>query len=236
MRARRAIKVGNQHFGDIEGEVQPDQIGLLHRPKHRRARAETFLDHGVDGLGIADAGGDQRDRLALHGMLQAIADEARNVAAHVDRDFSGTAQQVHRRAHHGVAGLFVLDDFDQRHQMRRIPEMRADDALAVFEIAADVGRGNGRAVAGEDRLRRDRAFKIGENLLLQRQLFRRRFEHERRALNRRRKLHRSVSIRCSNAESSPKSATMACRRFGKELRISAIGSNRPTGCPAAANR
>ena len=92
MRARRAIEVGNKHFRDIEGEVQPDQIGLLHRSKHRRARAETFLDHGVDGLGIADAGGDQRDRLALHGVLQAIADEARNVAAHVDRDFSGVAQ------------------------------------------------------------------------------------------------------------------------------------------------
>ena len=139
MRARCAIEVGNQHFGDIKGEVQPDQIGLLHRPKHRGARAKAFLDHGVDGLGIADAGGDQRDRLALHGVLQAIADKARNVAAHVDRDFSGIAQQVHGRAHHGVAGLFVLDDLDQRHQMRRIPEMRADDALAVFEIAADVG-------------------------------------------------------------------------------------------------
>ena len=72
--------------------------------------------------------------------------------------------------------------------MRRIPEMRADDALAMFEIASDVGRGNGRAVAGENRLRRDRAFQLGENLLLQRQFFRRRFEHESRALHRRRKL------------------------------------------------
>ena len=66
--------------------------------------------------------------------------------------------------------------------------MRADDALAMFEIAADLGRPNSRAVAGENRLRRDRAFQIGENLLLQRQFFRRRFEHERRTLHRRRKL------------------------------------------------
>jgi len=86
------IEVVNQHFRDIEGEVQPDQIGLLHRPKHRRSRAKAFLDDGVDGLGIADAGGNQRDRLALHGVLQAVADEARNIAAHVDRDFPGMAQ------------------------------------------------------------------------------------------------------------------------------------------------
>ncbi len=66
--------------------------------------------------------------------------------------------------------------------------MRADDTLAMFEIASDLGRGNGRAVAGENRLRRDRFFQLGENLLLQWQFFRRRFEHESRTVHRRCKL------------------------------------------------
>ena len=56
-------------------------------------------------------------------------------------------------AHGLVAGLFVLRDLDQRHEMRRIPEMRADHALAMLELLADPRRGNGRAVAGEDRRR-----------------------------------------------------------------------------------
>ena len=74
--------------------------------------------------------------------------------------------------------------------MRRIPEMRADHALAVLELVADLGRGNGRAVAGEDGVRRGQAFELGENLLLERQLLRRRLEHEGRVRHRRR--HRVV--------------------------------------------
>jgi hypothetical protein len=38
--------------------------------------------------------------------------------------------------------------------MRRIPEMRADDALAMLEMPADLGRGNRRTVAGKNRVRR----------------------------------------------------------------------------------
>jgi hypothetical protein len=76
------------------------------------------------------------------------------------------------------AGLFILDHFDQRDEMRRIPKMRADDAVAMFEMAPDVGRGNGRTVAGENRLRRNSSFEIGKNALLKRKLFRHRLEHK----------------------------------------------------------
>ena len=88
---------------------------------------------------------------------------------------------------HGLgAGLFILDDFDQGNEMRWIPEMRAEDAAAMLEIAADVGRGDRRTVAGEDCLRRDRVFKLGKNTLLERKPFRRRFEHKGGAVNGRR--------------------------------------------------
>ena len=92
MRTRRAIEIGVEHLGDVEGEVRADEVGLLHRAEHGGARAEALAYHDVDGVGVADAGGDQRDRLALHRVLQTVADEARHVAAHMDRRLSGVAQ------------------------------------------------------------------------------------------------------------------------------------------------
>ncbi len=82
------------------------------------------------------------------------------------------------------AGLFVLDHLDQRHQMRRIPEMRADDAFTMRQMTADLGRRDRRTVAGKDRIRRDELLQFGEDLLLERQFLRRRFEDEGRALHR----------------------------------------------------
>src|SRR5581483_3873759 len=173
-----------QHLGDIEREVEPDEDRLLHRAEHGGARAKSFLNDGIDGCGIAYASRDQREGFALHRVLQPLADEARNVAAHMHRRFAGVAQQVHRGAHDSVAGFLVLDDFDQRYQVRRIPEMRADDAIVVFEIAPDLRRRYGRAVARQDRSGGDRALEVGENLLLERQLFRCRLEHEAYVLHR----------------------------------------------------
>ena len=72
---------------------------------------------------------------------------------HMHRLSAGVAQELDGLSHGLVAGHFVLDHLDQRHEMRRIPEMRADHALAMLELCADLGRGDCRAVAGEDRCR-----------------------------------------------------------------------------------
>ena len=74
----------HQHVVDRLSEVEADEVGLLERPEHRQAGAEAVLDDVVDRLRVADAGRDERDRLALHRVLQAVADEARDVA--VDED------------------------------------------------------------------------------------------------------------------------------------------------------
>jgi hypothetical protein len=58
----------------------------------------------------------------------------------------------------------------------------------VLELLADPRRGNGRAVAREDRVRCRQRFQLGEKLLLERQLFRRRLEHEGNVPHRRRHL------------------------------------------------
>src|SRR5262249_1172350 len=94
MRARTPIQVGDEHVADVEGEIEPDEIGLFHRAKPRHASAEAALHHRVDRLGVADAGGNERDRLTLQGVLQAVADEARNVAAHMDRLAAGSGKEI----------------------------------------------------------------------------------------------------------------------------------------------
>ena len=66
--------------------------------------------------------------------------------------------------------------------------MRADHPVAMLELLADPGRRDGRAVAGQNRVRRGQAFELGEKLLLERQLLRRGLEHEGDVLHRRRHL------------------------------------------------
>src|SRR5438477_11182825 len=85
-------------------------------------------------------------------MLQPIADKSGNVAPDMDRHLAGLAQQSHGSLYDLGAGFFVLNDLDQRHQVRRIPEMRADHPFAVGQMAADLGRRNRRAAAGKNRV------------------------------------------------------------------------------------
>src|SRR3954465_4841006 len=101
-------------------------------------------------------------------MLQPVADKTRDILLYVHRIAPGIAQQFHGLLHGLVACLFVLRHLDERTEMRRIPEMRADPALAMLELLADPGRRNSRAVAGEDRVRRGQGFELGEQLLLER--------------------------------------------------------------------
>ena len=66
--------------------------------------------------------------------------------------------------------------------------MRSDYALAMLQVAANVGAGDGRTVAGQNRIGRHEAFQLCEYFLLQRQFFRRSFKHNFRSFDRRRHL------------------------------------------------
>src|SRR6266568_5012371 len=54
VRASAAVKIGDQHVADVEREIEPDEIRLLHRAEHRHAGAEAALHHGINGFGVAD--------------------------------------------------------------------------------------------------------------------------------------------------------------------------------------
>ncbi len=64
--------------------------------------------------------------------------------------------------------------------------MGAEDPFAMRQVTADLGRRDCRAVAGQDRIRCGELLEFGEDVLLERQLLRRRLKHEGRAFDSRR--------------------------------------------------
>ncbi len=182
MRAGAAVEVGDQHVADVEREVEPDEIGLLQRAEHRHAGAEAALHHGVDGLGIADT---RRQASAIASrfkrVLQPVADEARNVAAHVDGLAAG-----------GCAGVRWCGGRRRPRSIRSgSPRPAARDAAgsrsACRPRARDAsGCGRSRSTGSpsccwrgwsSDAVER---LELGEDALLELELLRRRLEHERR--------------------------------------------------------
>src|SRR5215470_7147224 len=56
-----ALDIGKHRLMDRQRQIGADEIGVLQRTQHRQPPAEACLDHGVHGLGVADATLDQRD-------------------------------------------------------------------------------------------------------------------------------------------------------------------------------
>ena len=87
---------GIDHLVDLEGEGQAAEVGLLERADGAQPRAEPLLDDGVEGLSVAHAAGDERDGLALERVLEAVADEAGDVGAHMHGRQAAPGQQRDR--------------------------------------------------------------------------------------------------------------------------------------------
>src|SRR5688572_30742282 len=94
-RARPMLDVWQHSLVDGQRQVGTDEVGILQRTKHREPPAERGLDHGVDGLGVADAALDQRHRLTPERVLQPVADEAGHILLHMRGFFAGIGVQLH---------------------------------------------------------------------------------------------------------------------------------------------
>src|SRR3974390_1148004 len=99
-------------------------------------------------------------------MLQAVTDEAGPSLLHMRGRLANIGVQLHREGDRVGAGPWRLDHFHQRYEERRIPPVRPERALAMFETAHDVGDRDDRRVAGEDRVGTDKLLDFGEDLLL----------------------------------------------------------------------
>src|ERR1700722_1014516 len=108
-------------------------------------------------------------------MLQPVADEARNVAMHEYRVAAGAPQRTRELIGCRTVCRPHQHDLDQRHEMRRIPEMRTEHAMLGFEILRNERDRQCRRVTGEDRVCWRGPFEFCEDRPLERQLFERSF-------------------------------------------------------------
>ncbi len=136
----------------------PTRSAFSSGPSTASRRPNARLDHGVDGLGIADAVLDQRHRLAPQRMLQAVADEARHVLLDVRRRLAAAScsaiVEVDGRAARSIAVPITSTSGTRNggfHQW--VPSARS----RCFRLLHDVGDRDDGGVAGEDRVAAARA-------------------------------------------------------------------------------
>ena len=97
-RARLAVGAERGQHGvvDGEGQVQPDVVRVLDRAHPGQPEPDGVPGHQVDRVRVADAVGDQGDRLAPQGVLQPVTDESGYVPPH---PHGGLAEVVQERDH-----------------------------------------------------------------------------------------------------------------------------------------
>ena len=78
-------------------------------------------------------------------------------------------------------GFAHQHDLHQRHEVRRIPEVRAEHAIFSLKAGRNMRDGKRRRVTGQDCVSWREAFQIREDCLLERKLLRRRFDDDARA-------------------------------------------------------
>jgi len=137
MRLGGVIERRHHDLMDLVGEVEPAEIRLLERAKYTQPRAKALFDDRVERVDVADSGVYERDRFALERMLQAVADESRDVSADVDRTHAAAGEQLDRPVDVADVGLIGLHDLHERNEVRWMPEVCAQHALRRVDQFGD---------------------------------------------------------------------------------------------------
>jgi hypothetical protein len=150
-----------ERLGDLEADVQPDQVLQLERPHPEAGRA----DDPVDVLDRRDPLLQQPQRLQRERPVAAVDQEARPVDR-VDHPAVHRAARGARQLQRVVGGRDARDDLDELHQRRRVEEVHADHARGVARRARDRRDRDRRRVGRQHRARRD-ARQLAEDLVLE---------------------------------------------------------------------
>ena len=156
-------------------DVVADQVHQLERA---HAEAAAVAHHRID-------------RGRVGGLFEQQAQPLRVIrTGHAVDDEAGRRLRVHRilapgrggridGVGGGLAGGDARDHFHQRHQRHRIEEVHAGEAFGALQFGTDRGDGDRRRVRGEDAVRPDDAFQVGEQGALDVEVFDHGFHHER---------------------------------------------------------
>src|SRR5690242_1484521 len=90
----RVTQLGNDDVVDVARQLKPDEVGVFHGPQYRISRSKTVLYDDVDGFGIADAVFDEAEGFTPERVLQAVTDEAGDVAMHFNRPLTQFDEQI----------------------------------------------------------------------------------------------------------------------------------------------
>src|SRR5690606_35150450 len=130
-RGRGAVfQVGVKIGGDGVVHVDAVHVALFQRARQRQADAEAPFDDFVDVFGAGDAFFEQRDGFARQGVLDAVGDEAGDVALDQHGALADAAQHRHHALDGRGRGVVVAHDLDQRDDVGGGEEVGADEAVA----------------------------------------------------------------------------------------------------------
>ena len=143
--------------------------GPIGKPASRIAASTASTD--------ASPASSMPERLERERPVDPVDDEARLVGR-PDRGLVPRAEEPLRPLDHRRIRLGCDDDLDERHQRRRVEEVKAEDPLAVRRQRRDVGDPEGRRVRREDRVGVGLAVEGPEDVLLEGQVLERGLDHD----------------------------------------------------------
>jgi hypothetical protein len=178
VRDRGVVQVRHEHLVDGQRQVGPGQVGLLQRAYGAQPGTEALPHHEIDRLGAAHPGRDQRDRLPLQRVLQPVPDEPGHVAVDGDGGHAQFAEgRQHARRDLGV-GPLRAHHLDQAHQRGWVPEVQAQRAGRIRQVARQLADRDRRGVAGEDGTMRREPLGVREDAPFEVRVLRHRLDHQ----------------------------------------------------------
>ena len=154
---------------EVEGGVRPHQ-----RPAQARALADRRIDVGDR----CNAFRHQMHRFPPQRRLQAIREVARHFLADLDRVLADGPVEGHRRGDRLRAALGAAHHLDQRDQMRRVEGVANQHPFRMRAIRRQLARQQAGGRGGDHHVGRQDRVEPREQILLDRQPFRRAFLHE----------------------------------------------------------
>ena len=125
---------------------------MLARGPTDSSGGRAVLHHVIHGGRVRYALLDDVERLAQHGQLQAVAHKAQRFLLDLCRLLADLGHEVEGDVHHLRIGLFTRHHFDQRHQLRGVPEVRHHEALGVPHHRLQRGGAQAGGVRGQNRV------------------------------------------------------------------------------------
>ncbi len=149
------------------------EVNGLERSHERPAQRQPVADADIDILDTGVAVGDKPESLLQQGALQAVHDEAVELALHHQRRMAGIDEEGARpfqrlggrprRRHH----------LGRRNEIGRVDRMHDQAAVPPLQMVGEFRRQQRRGGTGDDRLRAGKRIDQGKHLALHIEVFRR---------------------------------------------------------------